>query len=196
MKHLALVLMLAGATALAQTTKLEIVPEQSQARYLVKEQLANLNLPNDAIGVSKGVKGTVSFDRSGKVLEGSKFTVDLSALQSDESRRDGFIKRNTLNTDQYPLAEFTPKEIKGLTLPLPASGKVKVQILGDLKIRTAVKPVTWEGEVEFKGGTAVLQAKTSFTFQDFGLTQPKVFVVLSVDEIIRLEATFTLKVAS
>ncbi|GEM83495.1 YceI family protein [Meiothermus hypogaeus] len=192
MARLLFVLLFCGA-ALAQS-HLELVPAQSEARYRVREQLVGLNFPNDAVGVSKQVQGGVRLDRNGRALEGSRFTVDLSALTSDEARRDNFIRRNTLNTAQYPLAEFVPKEVRGLSFPLPTSGKARVQILGDLKIRQTVRSVTWEGEVEFRGDTAVLQASTAFTFKDFGLTQPRVAVVLSVDENIRLEVSFTFRV--
>ncbi len=186
-------LLLLCGVALAQS-RLELLPAQSEARYRVREQLAGFNFPTDAVGVSKQVQGLVRLDRNGRALEGSRFTVDLSALTSDEARRDNFIRRNTLNTAQYPLAEFTPREVRGLSFPLPTSGKATVQIVGELKIREVSKSVTWEGEVEFRGDTAWLQARTSFTFRDFGLTQPRVLSVLSVDENIRLEVSFTFRV--
>jgi len=186
-------LLLIFGTALAQS-RLELVTAQSEARYRVREQLAGVNFPSDAVGVSKQVQGVVRLDRNGRALEGSRFTVDLSALTSDQARRDNYLRRNTLNTAQYPLAEFVPKEVRGLSFPLPASGKATVQIVGDLKIRDVTRSVTWEGEVEFRGDTAILQAHTSFTFRDFGLTQPRVLSVLSVDETIRLEVNFTFRI--
>lgn len=192
MERLIALLLLFGI-ALAQS-RLELVPAQSEARYRVREQLAGVNFPSDAVGVSKQVQGVVRLDRNGRALEGSRFTVDLSALASDQARRDNYLRRNTLNTAQYPLAEFVPKEVRGLSFPLPASGKATVQIVGDLKIRDVTRSVTWEGEVEFRGDTAILQARTSFTFRDFGLTQPRVLSVLSVDETIRLEVSFTFRI--
>lgn len=192
MVRLLFMLLFLGA-ALAQS-RLELIPAQSEARYRVREQLAGINFPTDAVGVSKQVQGSVRLDRSGRALEGSRFAVDLSALTSDEARRDNYLRRNTLNTAQFPLAEFVPKEVRGLSFPLPLSGKVPVQIVGDLKIRDVVRSVTWEGEVEFRGDNALLQAQTRFIFRDFGLVQPRVLSVLSVDENIRLEVSFTLRV--
>ncbi|RIH82492.1 Protein YceI [Meiothermus luteus] len=175
-------------------SRLELIPAQSEARYRVREQLAGFNFPTDAVGVSKKVQGRVQFDRNGRALEGSRFTVDLNDLTSDEARRDNYIRRNTLNTAQYPVAEFVPREVRGLSFPLPQSGKFPVQIVGDLKIREVTRSVTWEGEVEFRGDLAFLQARTSFTFRDFGLVQPRVLVVLSVDENIRLEVSFAFRI--
>ncbi|RDI94617.1 YceI family protein [Meiothermus sp. QL-1] len=185
---------LAGLGLAQAQTRLELVPSQSEARYRVREQLVGINFPTDAVGVSKQVQGSVRIDRTGRVLESSRFTVDLNALTSDEARRDNYIRRNTLNTAQYPLAEFVPKEVRGLSFPLPSAGKAQVQIVGDLKIREVTRSVVWEGEVEFRGDTALLQAQTRFTFRDFGLVQPRVLAVLSVDENIRLEVSFTFRI--
>ncbi|MGK0619943.1 YceI family protein [Meiothermus cerbereus] len=192
MSRLFALLLLCGV-ALSQS-RLELVPAQSEARYRVREQLAGINFPTDAVGVSKQVLGLVRLDRNGRALEGSRFAVDLSALTSDEARRDNYLRRNALNTAQYPLAEFVPREVRGLSFPLPTSSKATVQMVGELKIREVQKSVTWEGEVEFRGDTATLQARTRFTFRDFGLTQPRVLSVLSVDENIRLEVSFTFRV--
>ena len=40
----------------------------------------------------------------------------------------------------------------------------------------------------------MLQASAAFTLKDFGLAQPRVTVVLSVDENIRHEVSFTFRV--
>jgi hypothetical protein len=55
MSRLFALLLLLGM-ALAQS-RLELVPAQSEARYRVREQLAGINFPTDAVGVSKQVQG-------------------------------------------------------------------------------------------------------------------------------------------
>ena len=192
-RNLRWVVVLLSFLAFAQAANFELVPAQSEARYRVKEQLANLNFPNDAVGVTKTVQGVVAFDSKGAFLPQSNFSIDLSTLKSDESRRDGFIRQNTLQTDRFPKATFKPKEVKGLTFPLAKTGKFNVQITGDLTIRNVTKPVTWEGELELRDNTVQLKAKTRFTFKEFDLTQPRVFIVLSVDEFIQLEVDFVFK---
>ena len=54
----------------------------------------------------------------------SRIQVDLSKLTSDESRRDNFIKGDTLQTNRYPNATFVPKQAEGLSTPLPTDGEV------------------------------------------------------------------------
>ena len=43
--------------------------------------------------------------------------------------RDGFIKQNTLQTSQYPTAEFVPTRVEGLPSP-PASGQYTFKLTG------------------------------------------------------------------
>ncbi len=63
------------------------------ARYRVAEQLARRNLPNDAIGETPDVSGSIAFDPDGTVRPGeSELTIDLTTLKSDESRRDGYVQ--------------------------------------------------------------------------------------------------------
>ena len=73
--------------------------EASVARYLVGEQLARLSMPNDAIGETPDVSGSVVFDADGQV-ESSKsvLTVGLAGLKSDESRRDGYVRNRVFDT--------------------------------------------------------------------------------------------------
>jgi len=177
--------------ALAQNLRLELAPG-SEARYRVREQLVGVNFPNDAVGTTRTLSGGVVLEPGGKVVSG-RFVVGLAALQSDEARRDNFIRRNTLQTDRFPEAVFVPKEVRGLSLPLRPGSRAKVEIVGDLTIRDVTRSQTWTGEYEVTSDGVRLQASTRFRFDDFRLTQPRVAVVLSVENEIRLEVDFLFK---
>ncbi len=180
-----------SAPAKGEVARLTLVPGQNEARYRVREQLVGVPLPSDAVGVTRDVTGTLVVRTDGTILSAeSKVQVDLHTLKSDQSRRDNFIRRNTLQTDRFPFAVFVPTEIRGLTLPLPESGEVAFQLIGDLTIRDVTRQVTWEVKARIEGEEAVGQATTSFPFAMFNLTQPRVPVVLSVEDNIRLELDF------
>ncbi len=182
------------ASAPSGTVKYRTVPDQNEARYRVREQLARLNFPTDAVGATKAVSGTIAIDSNGNVVPDlSQFQVDLSTLRSDEGRRDNFIRQNTLDTATYRYAKFVPKEVKGLPSPPPSTGQVGFQLVGDLTIRDVTRTVTWDVSANLQADSATGQAKTSFTFADFNLTKPTVMVVLSVDDTINLEVDFTLQ---
>ena len=65
---------------------------ESTARYLVREQLANLDFPIDAIGETNEINGSISLDKNGNVIsEKSIIIVNVQSLKSDNGRRDRYI---------------------------------------------------------------------------------------------------------
>ena len=187
----------AGAVALndaAQGAALRLaVAAGSTARYRVREQLVGHDLPNDAIGETKNVTGSIAFDSNGKVIrEASKFSVDAATFVSDKDRRDGFVRRRLLASDQYPAIVLVPTEVRGVSLPLPTSGTRPVEIVGGLTVRGVTRPTTWKGTAQFSNGRVTGSAATAFTFDDFQIEQPRVPVLMSVADTIHLEIDFNL----
>ncbi len=182
-----------AAAPAAGALRLVIDPSASQASYKAREQLAGRDLPNDAIGTTRGVSGAIVLQPDGALVPGqSKFVVDLSQLQSDVRMRDNFIKGNTLQTAQYPTATFVPTRVEGLPSPLPTSGSVTFQITGDMTVRDVTHPMTWQVTAQIAGDQVTGTATSSFTFEDFKLTQPKVARVLSIEDKLGLELQFKL----
>jgi hypothetical protein len=154
----------------AQTTRLEgqgalvrlEAAPGSKASYRVREQLAGFDLPNDAVGTTGAIAGSLvlasdgTFDR-----ERSRLTLDLAMLTSDQSMRDNYVRTRTLEVEKFPKAEFALRRVQGLTLPL-ASDRVTGR------------------------------ATTSFPFSTFGRQIPKLARLLSVDDNIRLELDLVL----
>ncbi len=171
--------------ALAQTFEVA----SGEARYRVREQLVQIGL-TDAVGTTKAVKGEVRLQ--GDQATGS-LTVDLRELKSDQSRRDNYLRQNTLLTDRFPTATFRPKRVEGLPNPLPQNGKLPVKVVGDLTLREVTQEVAWEGEAEFSGQEVRVSLRTEFPFEKFGLAQPRVSIVLSVENRIRLEVDLLLR---
>ena len=169
-----------------------VIQSGATARYLVREQLARLDLPNDAVGETNEVSGTIAFDAGGGIVTpDSKIGVNLAGLTSDSDRRDGYVRSRSLETDTYPTAEFLIQDAAGLPWPLPADGEASFQIMGDLTVHGVTKPSIWDVAGKFDGDSFTGTAKTSFTFEEFDIAVPRVRVVLSVDNNIRLELDFT-----
>lgn len=173
-----------------------MVPGKNEADYRVREQLARMNFPTDAVGKTSSVTGQVVVSPDSSIdSSASKFTVDATSLQTDQAMRDNFVRRNVLQTDQYPQIVFVPTQVSGLPATLPASGDVSFKLTGNLTIRDVTKPVTWDVTGKINNGEATGTATTSFTFEDFNITQPRVPVVLSVADKITLEMTLDLQQA-
>ncbi len=178
----------------AKAMKFVLAPTGNEARYRVREQLAGMDLPNDAVGKTSQLTGGIEIGADGKIVRaGSSFTVDLKSIESDQARRDNFVRRNTLQTDSFPTAVFVPTAAKGLPATLPATGEMTFELTGDLTIHGVTKPATWQVKASRNAAGAVTgTATTSFKFAEFGLTIPKVARVLSVDDRITLEYDFNL----
>ena len=186
----------AGSSEGGSGVKYVLVASKSEASYSVREQLARLNFPSDAIGKTSNISGSITITPDSKIdSANSKFTVDLSSLQTDQAMRDNFVRRNVLQTDQYPDAVFVPTQVSGLPATIPQSGSVNFQVTGNLTIRDVTKPVTWDVTGSIANGEATGMATTSFTFEDFNLTQPHVSVVLSVVDKITLTVKVDLQVS-
>jgi polyisoprenoid-binding protein YceI len=183
-----------SASSGGNIVRLVVVPQKSEARYRVREQLVGVNLPSDAIGRTQEITGTIVGKTDGTIVSSeSKFVVDLSTLQSDRSQRDNFLRRNVLQTDQYPNATFVPTQAPGLPTTVPASGEATFKLIGDLTVRNVIKQVTWDVTCKAQGDQGTCQASTTFQFEFFDLTPPRVPVVLSVEDNIRLEVDLVLQ---
>ena len=171
-----------------------VAPTGNEVRYRVREQLVGRDLPNDAVGETSAVSGMIVLDESGRIVaEQSQITVDVTGLTSDSDRRDGYVQRRLLEGEDHPTVTLTPTGISGLTGAVPTSGTAQLQVTGDLTVKGVTRPTTWQVTANFGADQVTGSAQTAFTFDDFELDQPRVPVLLSVADTIRLEYDFTLQ---
>lgn len=171
------------------------ITDGTTANYRVREQLVGIKFPNDAVGRSTAVSGEIVFKADGSIdASKSKLEFDLRTLKSDQPMRDGFIQGRTLDTKQYPMAVFVPKTITDM--PNPLTGQFGFELSGDMTIHGTTAPVTWQGmaTVDHGSGLVAGRAETSFKFETFGMTVPKIFRVMSVADSIGLEMEFQTKI--
>jgi polyisoprenoid-binding protein YceI len=179
------------------SVQLEVVAG-TKATYRVREQLAGISFPDDAVGSTDSVTGGLVILPDGSIDPArSKLTIDLRDLKSDQDMRDGFIKGRTLETDKFPTAEFVARRLQGVPSPIPApdrpTGQSGFQLVGDLTVHGVTKEVTLNGYATFSRDLIAGRALTDFTFSTFGLTKPSLARLLSVDDKIQLDIQFRLK---
>jgi polyisoprenoid-binding protein YceI len=163
------------------------IASTSKAVVSVREQLVGVNLPSDAALTATGGAGTFGLRSDGTFSTDSKITFDLTTLSSDQRDRDDYVKRSTLNTRQFPKAEFVPAKTTGLVLPLTSSGTFTFTLTGNLTIHGTTKEVIFNVVAKRNGAdlTATATLAPTVKFEDFGMTPPSVAlkVVSVVDEI-------------
>jgi polyisoprenoid-binding protein YceI len=180
-------------SAIAAALRFVLSPTGNAARYRVRERLVGHDLPNDAVGETKTLSGAIEFDSKGKVIpESSKFVVDAGTFVSDKDRRDGFVRGRLLEADAYPSIVLVPTDVRGVSLPLPTSGTLPIEMAGNLTVHGVTRPTLWKGSAKFQDGRVTGSAATAFTFDDIQMEQPRVPVLLSVADTIRLEIDFDL----
>jgi polyisoprenoid-binding protein YceI len=170
--------------------KLEIF--EARARYKVQEQLVGVDFPNEAVGSTQAVKGTLIIAPDGSVT-GSKIVVDMRTFESDQELRDNYIRTRVLETDKFPTLEFVPKRVVGLTPPLPSPPQAQAigfKLVGDMTIRGVTKEVAWRVVGTLRGATVAGSATTTASFSEFNLPKPSVRLLLSVEDQIQLEVEF------
>jgi len=170
-----------------------VAPSGNEVRYRIRERLVRMDLPSDAIGRTGEITGGIALTADGQIIPAeSKFVAKVGTLKSDRDMRDGYVRRRVLETDQFPTVEFTPTAFRGVPKSLPTSGSHTFDVIGNLAVKGVTKPTTWHVTAEAKNGQVTGNAWTAFTFSDFDIQQPRVPVLLSVADTIRLEYDFTL----
>jgi polyisoprenoid-binding protein YceI len=181
------------AAAPSQATRLrfQVAPTGNEARYRVREQLVGKDLPNDVIGVTKDVTGRLVVESNGRVIQdSSKIVVQVSTLKTDQTRRDNYLRRRTLETEKFPTVELVPMTFAGITSPIAPGTSRSFSLTGNLTIHGVTRPTTWQVTARADGSDVVGKATTAFTFKDFSLEQPRVPIVMSVADTVRLEYDF------
>lgn len=161
---------------------------ESKATYTIREKLAQLPLPSNAVGSTTQLTGNVYLDG-----RPSQITADLTSLQSDQRQRDNFIKTNPSgpNLNRYPTAEYT------VTVNLPANWRqgetVKQTVTGTMKIRGVEKPLTFTVEARMDGNTLNVLGTTDFTWADFNIPPPNIGGFVQVEDNVHLEVLLVAK---
>jgi polyisoprenoid-binding protein YceI len=161
----------------------------SKATIRVREQLARLPAPNDAIITITGAEGGFTLNPDGTFASGSKISLDMTTVTTDDRQRTDSIKRDPLEITRFRTSELAPTKATGLTLPLARSGDFTFQLTGDLTLHGVTKSVTFDVKATRANGrlTATATANPSWKFGDFGMEPPSSFSVLSIVDEIRME---------
>lgn len=164
------------------------VSRGSEATFTVKEQLARLPLPNDAVMRTTALSGAVRLDG-----RPSSVVINLQSLTSDERLRDQYVRTTMFRN--APTATFTIPDAR----PLPdgfAEGKlVTTQVKGTLSILGANVPMTFDVEARDDGDLLYVLGRSTFTWSQLGVPKPSAQTVISVDDQVRAEVLLALQPA-
>jgi polyisoprenoid-binding protein YceI len=157
----------------------------SYVGYRVREQLTFLNSPNEAVGRSTAVTGTMQV--AGDQVEAVRIEADLTQLTSDETRRDNAIRDRGLESARYPTATLE------LTEPIrlgqaPAQGQ---EVRGSGKGRLTVHGVTRDVDLDvtgrWSGSTIQVVGQLPVKMSDFQIEPPRFGPVVSIEDSLAVD---------
>jgi len=149
----------------------------SFAGYRVKEELAGTGA-NTAVGRTQKVSGSMTID--GTAITAMEVTVDMTTLQSDDSRRDERLRTDGLQTDEFPTATFT------LTQPIEVGSvpkerqTIQAVAVGDLTLHGVTRSVRVSIQAQRNGDEIEAIGSVDVALTDYGIEAPTGFLVLSI----------------
>lgn len=174
--------------------KYTILPEQSEAAFFADEKIARLPLPSTAKGATKDIEGSFYIGPTGlDTSMESKFTVDLTTLKSDQSRRDEQVHNRGLETAKYPKATFVATKLEGYTAEFPAGQEVEMKLTGMLDLHGVKKEVTWDVKMKKEGNAISALATINFLYADFNIPVLNIAGMVTVEEDVTLQVQVVAK---
>ena len=148
--------------------------------YRVREQLASLPSPNEAVGRSTAVTGTMQVARD--TVESARIEADLTQLTSDEPRRDNAIRERGLESAQYPTATLELAEPIKLA-STPAEGEeVEGQGTARLTVHGVTREVDLSVQGRWNGSTIQVVGQLPVRMSDFQIEPPRFGPVVSIED--------------
>jgi polyisoprenoid-binding protein YceI len=180
----------ADSPPVAGTVTLQIVQDESEARFKIDEVLNGS--PNTVVGTTNQVAGEIliNIDDPPATQVGT-IQVNARTLSTDNSFRNRAIANTILETGTYEFITFTPSEVIGFPESPVLGETISFQIIGNLTVRDVTNEVVFdvsatpvsESRLEGSASTTILRS-------DYGLKIPSVPRVADVSEEVILFLDF------
>ena len=134
--------------------------------YRVRERLGFLPAPDDAVGRTHAVAGTLRI--AGTTLVAAHLVADVTQLRSDQPPRDGALRQQGLQTDLHPRA------VLDLAGPVPLGPMRRGRVIhARAPVRLQLRGVTHSATVPFdarwNGPTLQIAGSATIRLADFGM---------------------------
>ncbi len=149
----------------------------SLVRYRVHESINGFD--SEAVGGTNNITGSVTID--GTAVTKGDFTVDMTTVKSDESRRDDQFATRVMDVSKFPTATFS------ITSPIqfdsvPGEGTtLQTKATGDLTLHGTTKSVTFDVQAVRKNGKIGIIGTIPVVFADYGIPNPS-FATVTTDD--------------
>lgn len=174
----------------------EIVPAESQARFVIDEVLRGS--PKTVIGATDQVSGQLAVDPNNPAsAQIGTILVNARTLATDSGGRDRALKNWILQTNTYEFVTFEPAEVIGMPDNVAVGAAFSFQVAGNLTVRDTVVPVTFDVTVTPVSETRLEGLATlTIPHRDLNVSIPDSPSVDTVNDELTLELEFVAVPAS
>ena len=173
------------------------VQEGSEAGYRVREKLARLPAPSDAVGRTNKVTGdlVVAGQLGSYTVSDINIEVDMTSLTSDSPRRDNALRERGLETDRFPTATFVSPGLRELPSDIRPGQPVDLMLDGELTIHGVTRNVSIPVEAKFDSRAIEVVGSLTIPMADFDIQPPNVANIVTVEPTGTLEFRLLLEKA-
>jgi polyisoprenoid-binding protein YceI len=165
------------------------VAAHSVAGYRVREQLAFLTAPSDAVGRTSQIIGSATITGSATALTvtAANFTVNVQSLTSDQQMRDSHIQTLGLQSAEFPKATFVLSSPVTLPADAASGAAIHVSLTGALSIHGTTRTETIPVQARLSGSDIEVVGSITFPWGTFNMQAPNVGGFVTVDPTATME---------
>jgi len=153
------------------------VVAESIVGYRVKETIVGQK--TEGVGRTSEIIGSLTI--VDKQVTAAEFTVDMTTLVSDSTRRDRQVNTRILDTVNFPTATFTLKEPITLTPEALAGSDFSVDTTGTLTLRGVTKDIDLTLIARLVDDVIEVNGSIQIVFTDWSIPDPSISSIVVVD---------------
>lgn len=161
------------AVAVAQDQVFEADPARSRVEFTLEDVLHTVH------GVFQLKRGVVQFNSATGAASG-EIVMDAASGDSGSKARDRKMKRDVLQTDQYPDVTFTVQHVTGT---VATNGDSSVQLDGQMTLHGQSHPMTVTVPVHAADGAASADVRFLVPYVSWGLKNPSTLFLRVSDKV-------------
>jgi len=153
------------------------VVAESIVGYRVKETIVGQK--TEGVGRTSEIIGSLTI--VDKQVTAAEFTVDMTTLVSDSTRRDRQVNTRILDTVNFPTATFTLKEPITLTPEALAGSDFSVDTTGTFTLRGVTKDIDLTLIARLVDDVIEVNGSIQIVFTDWSIPDPSISSIIVVD---------------
>ena len=153
------------------------VVNESVVGYRVQEVIVGQS--TEGVGRTSAVEGSLTIN--GDEVTSAKFTVDMTSLKSDSTRRDRQVNTRILDTSAFPTATFALKKPIKLTPEAIAGGVLSVKTTGTLTLRGVTRDIDFTLNARLVENVIEVNGSILLVFADWSIPDPSISAIVVED---------------